>query len=67
MSKELVEIAVEIVRETALAYGVSDGTQDMDLGDGKQKLVWLPKSQVEIVSPGIIEMPEWLAEAKGLL
>ncbi len=45
--------------ETELAYK----TKDAD-----DKIVWLPKSQVEYDKDGkVFTMPEWLAEDKGLI
>lgn len=63
---DLIEVACKIVRRTDKAVGVTDGTIDMDL-DGKDKIVWLPKSQIEINDDGTITMPEWLAKEKGLI
>ena len=64
---DLIEVACKIVRSTDKAVGVSDGTMDMDLGDRKEKIFWLPKSQIEINYDGTITMPEWLATEKGLI
>ena len=63
---ELVEICVDLVRETAMAILV-------DPGDGDE--VWLPKSQIvdvetlpSIPANGVdIEIPEWLALDKDLI
>jgi hypothetical protein len=57
-----VEITVEIVKETDMAYLVKDGDVE----------VWLPKSQIrgeEDLQGGIVELiiPEWLAEEKDLI
>lgn len=52
----------EIVHETDLAYLVRDG-------DGDEH--WLPKSQCEVIATNTcyitMQMPEWLAEEKGLI
>ena len=62
MGMEYVEIEVEIVKETDMAYLVSDGKQEM----------WLPKSQIDesgFLDEGeveIITIPEWLAEKNNL-
>lgn len=63
---DLVEVVCEVRRETDWAYGVSNGTIEMDL-DGREKLFWVPKSQVECNDDGTITMPEWLAREKGLI
>ncbi len=57
-----IEITVDILRETDAAILVSDGDRE----------VWLPKSQIEYSGdPGdesvCVEIPEWLAEEKGLI
>jgi len=58
--KTLVDLALQVRHETALAYLVYDGKQEQ----------WLPKSHVEKhVGAGttIFTMPEWMAKAKGLI
>jgi hypothetical protein len=64
MSKEMIEVAVEILEERDEAWLVSDGTDE----------VWIPKSQIEDskdeLVEGIhttIEIPVWLAEDRGLI
>ena len=58
-----VEIAVEILQETDMAYLVSDGAVDC----------WIPKSQVKdygTSTDGVIDcifIPEWLAMEKELI
>jgi hypothetical protein len=65
MSAPLIDVAVEVVRETEKAFQVSE--------DGGKTLVWLPKSQVEWHQDkpgkmvGTMVMPEWLAKDKGLI
>ena len=57
---KLIDLALELRHETARAYLVHDGHQD----------VWLPKSQVEYYkerSTEIVTMPYWLAKEKGLI
>jgi len=57
-----IEIACNVLRETAKAYLIHDGKQE----------VWIPKSQISdecvdknrIIS---IFIPEWLANEKGLI
>ena len=62
---KLIAITVEIAAETPLAVLVHEGD--------KSKAVWLPKSKIEIeaskLNSGIVEitLPEWLAQAKGLI
>lgn len=58
----LVDIACEIIRETAHAIEIDDG----------ETRCWLPCSQIEIgdicIALGtVITMPEWLAEDRGLI
>jgi hypothetical protein len=63
---EPVELELQLLGETPGAFLVRDGDED---GDPE---VWLPKSQVEVLSGGQIdrpiklEVPEWLAIDKGL-
>ena len=63
MSKqEPVEFTAELKRQTEAAYLVNDGDDD----------IWIPKSQClmfELVSGDTydIAIPEWLAEAKGII
>lgn len=64
---DLIDIACTVRRQTEKAVAVVDGTENMDLGDGKEKLFWLPKSQIEINDDGTVTMPEWLAMEKGLI
>lgn len=58
---ETVVLTLEVLRQTAKAILVTDG--DIE--------VWLPKSQLEewpaVGKTGEIEVPEWLAEKKGLV
>lgn len=63
----LIDLTCEIRHETDQAVAVADGTIDMDLGDGKEKWFWLPKSLVEVNGDGTITLPEWLAQEKGLI
>jgi hypothetical protein len=64
---EPVELELQLLGETPEAFLVRDGDED---GDPE---VWLPKSQVEVLSGGQIdrpirlEVPEWLAIDKGLV
>jgi hypothetical protein len=67
MSSEPVELELQLLGETPAAYLVRDGDEDGD------REVWLPKSQVWVLSGGQIdkvmrvEVPEWLAIDKGLV
>ena len=51
--------------ETEKAWGVSTGDKDKETG--KDKIVWLPKSQCENNNDGTFTMHEWLAKDKGLI
>lgn len=56
--KKIVDLALEYRHETARAYLVHDGHQD----------VWLPKSLVEYDERDkVFTMPEWLAQKNGLI
>lgn len=62
--REPVEIYFdEILRETEQG-DEQDGAYLFAIDDQE---VWLPKSQVELVEPGIMEIPEWLAIEKELV
>lgn len=59
-----IELTVEFIRQTDAAILVNEGTME----------VWLPKSQVTYDEDKLqksktfeIELPEWLAEEKGLI
>ncbi len=59
---DLVEITVEVIRETDRAYLVSDGEIE----------AWVPISQVydeTALSSGarLLEIPAWIAEQQGLI
>ena len=57
---KIIDLAVEIRHESALAFLVHDCHRD----------VWLPKSLVEVsVERGhcIVTLPEWLARREGLI
>ena len=52
----------EIVAETALATRFR-----LDKDDADSTCIWLPKSQITVwEKEKLIEIPEWLAEEKGL-
>lgn len=65
MSGPTVELDLYLVAETGSAYGVTADTPE-------DSVIWLPKSQVELqreVSLGRVgkfDVPEWLAEDRGL-
>lgn len=66
-----IELTVMYRTETDSAYLVFE-TEDE--GEGEFNEVWLPKSQTDVVSgtclPGkviTVDIPEWLACAKGLI
>lgn len=66
MSCETVELELNFVAQTALAYGVTDDEPD-------DPVVWLPKSECEIEGPDLLgkvctfRVPEWLAIDNGLV
>lgn len=57
MSKNLITLEVEILHETDKAILV-----ETDFGEE----VWLPLSQINLCGDEV-EIPEWLAEDKGLI
>jgi len=62
VKSDLIDITVARRHETTGAIQVHDG----------DKLVWLPKSQIEVEETGdgktvIVTLPQWLAEEKGLV
>lgn len=60
---KMVEVCVEVKRETEKAYLVSDGSLEE----------WVPKSQIGTMDVNVnsdtvnMELPEWLAKAKGVV
>ncbi|HEX3747649.1 MAG TPA: hypothetical protein VHW09_27125 [Bryobacteraceae bacterium] len=55
---DIIEIAGELRHETEKAYQFFDGS----------KSTWLPKSQAEwCASEKVMQMPEWLAQERGLI
>lgn len=66
MSRNRVEMAMELKHETNDAYLLSDGT-------GPESNVWVPKSQCEMIEfnhknkTGIFMIAEWFAEKAGLI
>lgn len=66
MAREVEMVEVDHVEqrfETAKAYGVTEGEVD---DDGKEVIIWLPKSQVQ-KEGNVFHVPEWLAKEKGLI
>jgi hypothetical protein len=61
-----VYVVCTIARRSKNLIWVKNGTLDMDLGDGHQKLVELRLSEVRVQPDGRIKMPSWLAREKGL-
>lgn len=64
MSREMVEIDVEIVARTERAVLAHTGN--------KEEAAWLPLAQIEVASSGFegihtITLPEWLAIKEGLV
>ena len=59
--KKLIEIYVEVKRQSEMAILASDGVSEF----------WLPKSQITMTHKNDddyeIEMPEWLAIEKGVV
>lgn len=72
----VVAASVYVHAETFKAYGILEDESQYDAAGNKIPLIWLPKS---IVTPdkitrdpkgtnaAVMEMPEWLAHAKGLI
>lgn len=64
MKSDLIDITVQLLRETEAAILVADADPE--------DATWLPKSQVEIEpadngSLHVVTLPEWLALDKGLI
>lgn len=66
-NSDLVDIECEIVQDRELSIAIKDGTTEEVEGQEREKWFWLPKSQIEINGDGIVTMPVWLAEEKGLI
>lgn len=67
MKSDLIDIECYIKFEKPLAVAIWDG---VTMDGEKQKWVWLPRSQIEIMPNGktwTVTMPEWLATDKGLV
>ena len=62
---DIIDVTVEIVRETAKAVLVHEGDES--------RAVWLALSQIEVArndpKPGLatVSLPTWLAQEKGLI
>lgn len=65
MKSDIIDLTLEILRETERAVHVHDGDE--------KKAVWLPKSQIEVDTTGqkpgvvVVTLPQWLARDKGLI
>lgn len=64
MSREMIDIDVEIVARTERAVLAHTGN--------KEEAAWLPLSQIEVASSGFegihtVTLPEWLAVKEGLV
>lgn len=55
---DIIEVEATLVSQTENAFLLDNG--------GHQK-IWVPKSLVEYDGDGVFQMPEWLAENKGLI
>lgn len=67
LNTDTVDVWCVIRRQSQHLIWVSNGTMDMDLGDGREKLIELPRSQIRINRLGTITMPSTLAREKGLI
>lgn len=59
----IITIDATLLHETDKALLIATGEQDEN---GKDKGTWIPKSQAEY-DDGELQLPEWLAEQKGLI
>lgn len=63
---DTVELRLNLVAETAMAYGITEDDPD-------DPVIWLPKSRVEALDRAAVgtvvrfDVPEWLAIDKGLV
>jgi len=67
---ETISHPIEIVRETEKAVAILQQTFEQELMSRKLlrdfgTLVWLPKSQIEIVEGEVVAMADWLAKKNG--
>lgn len=62
---DIVEVQVTLIHETEKAYLFDTGAIGRD---GKPVHAWVPKSQCEFdPDTGVVQMPESIAEEKGLI
>jgi hypothetical protein len=67
-----VEVACELRRETYDAIAVVNGTKELQLGDGRESWIWLPKSHVKRIvrergNSIVVTIRDWLAEREPLI
>jgi hypothetical protein len=67
----IIEVCVEIIRETTQALGVMHSPSGFTLVGERTLLVWLPRAEIRTIDrqaggAAVIEIPRWLAEKEGL-
>lgn len=71
-SSDHIEIACELRCETEKGIAVVDGVRNLELADGSERWIWLPRSRVkefrrEAGNVVVLTISEKLAKEKGLL
>lgn len=64
MPAKIIEVDVTLLHATEKAYLFATGELDEN---GKDKGVWIAKSQCDYDGEGVVQMPEWMAKSKGLI
>ena len=67
-----VEVACELRHETRDGVAVVNGTKQLQLGDGRESWIWLPRMHVKQIhrersNSVVIVIPTWLAERERLI
>lgn len=64
MRTKIIEIEVVLLHATEKAYLIGTGEVDEN---GKDKGVWIAKSQCDYDGESCLQLPEWMAKEKGLI
>ena len=67
MGDKLITIEVDIRIDREKSIGIATGETEMYQGRERDKLVFLPKSMVEIHDDNTITLPVWKAREAGLI
>jgi hypothetical protein len=63
-ASDIIDISAELRQDRESSYAIFQGDYD---DKGREKWIFLPKSQVEWDGKDIFSMPEWLGIEKGLV